>query len=73
MPIAPVYDLAEALENPFLAEIGMIREVAHPFRGSMRVLSNPLRIGGARVPQVAAPALGEHTAQVRARLGRPPK
>ena len=73
VPIAPVYDLAEALENPFLAEIGMIREVAHPFRGSMRVLSNPLRIGGARVPQVAAPALGEHTAQVRARLGRPPK
>lgn len=70
VPIAPVYDLAQALENPFLAETGMIGEVAHPRRGAIRTLSNPIRVGGARLPQTCAPALGEHTAATRAELGR---
>lgn len=73
IPIAPVYDLAQALENPFLEETGMISEIGHPRRGKMRVLSNPIRIGGARLPQSCAPALGEHTAGLRAALGNDPK
>lgn len=69
VPIAPVHTIAEALDSPFVAEIDMIGEVAHRGRGAIRVLANPVRIGGRRLAQSRAPALGEHDAPVRARFG----
>jgi crotonobetainyl-CoA:carnitine CoA-transferase CaiB-like acyl-CoA transferase len=48
LPVGPVYDLREALENPFVATTGMVRNAAHPANPEMRVLSNPLRIDGER-------------------------
>ncbi len=71
VPIAPVYDLEHALTNPFLIdESGMIGEVDHPQRAGMRVLANPIRIDGNRLPQTPGPALGAHTEALRRELGR---
>jgi crotonobetainyl-CoA:carnitine CoA-transferase CaiB-like acyl-CoA transferase len=58
LPISPVYDLASALENPFLRENGMVSAVPHPARADMRVLSNPLKINGQRLPQRVCSASG---------------
>lgn len=58
IPIGPVYDVRQALENPFLAEIGMIKNVPHPVDPQMRLLANPLRIDGNRLEQTAGRALG---------------
>jgi crotonobetainyl-CoA:carnitine CoA-transferase CaiB-like acyl-CoA transferase len=58
VPVAPVYDLAQALDNPRVAD--MVDTVAHP-NGPMRVLSNPIRIDGARLPNRASPKLGADT------------
>ena len=58
LPISPVYDLASALENPFLRENGMVSAVPHPARPDLRVLSNPLKINGQRLPQRVCSAPG---------------
>src|ERR1700754_3538217 len=49
LPVAPVLDLAQALDNPFLRTTEMIREVTHPAKPAMRVLANPIKINGQRL------------------------
>ena len=61
LPAAPVYDLAQALDNPYAGAIGMVRALPHPARPDFRVLANPIKLDGARLPSRRAPALGEHT------------
>jgi crotonobetainyl-CoA:carnitine CoA-transferase CaiB-like acyl-CoA transferase len=58
LPVAPVYDMERALENPFLATTKMVNSVAHPARKDLRVLSNPIRINGERMQQSVASPLG---------------
>jgi crotonobetainyl-CoA:carnitine CoA-transferase CaiB-like acyl-CoA transferase len=61
LPVAPVYDLSQALENPYLTTLGMVRNVPHPARPDFRVLANPIRLDGERLPSERAPALGADT------------
>jgi crotonobetainyl-CoA:carnitine CoA-transferase CaiB-like acyl-CoA transferase len=61
LPAAPVYDLAQALDNPYAGTIGMVRTLPHPARPDFRVLANPIKLGGLRLPSKRAPGLGEHT------------
>lgn len=58
VPIAPVYDLTQALDNPIVSD--MIHTVDHP-HGPLRVLANPIRVGGERLPNRASPKLGADT------------
>jgi crotonobetainyl-CoA:carnitine CoA-transferase CaiB-like acyl-CoA transferase len=68
LPAAPVFEVDEALESPFVQEAGMVRSVPHPQRPDFRVLANPLKIDGRRPEQVASHALGADTEAV---LGSP--
>lgn len=72
MPIAPVFSLDQALDNPFLGQTGMIDTVSHPDRADMRALANPIRIDGARLPNRAAPLLGADTDAVLEEAGFDP-
>ena len=57
VPVAPVHGLAQALDNPHVAD--MIATVAHPDQpDGLRVLANPIRLDGERLPSRAAPKLG---------------
>ncbi len=58
VPVAPVYDLAQALDSP--RTVDMIDTVDHP-QGPLRVLSNPIKLSGVRLPNRAAPKLGADT------------
>ncbi|MEM1232137.1 MAG: CoA transferase [Pseudomonadota bacterium] len=61
IPVAPVYDIAQALDNPFAAATGMLNSVPHPQReGGLRMLSSPFKVNGERPPNRRAPGLGEH-------------
>ena len=64
LPVAPVYEIDQALDSPFVRQTGMIREVPHPLRGSLRVLGNPLKIDGVRPQQTAAHDLGADNAEL---------
>jgi crotonobetainyl-CoA:carnitine CoA-transferase CaiB-like acyl-CoA transferase len=61
LPAAPVYDLAQALDNPYLRTIGMVRNVPHPARADFRALANPIKLDGARLPSRTASTLGADT------------
>lgn len=69
IPIAPVYDLADALDNPWLATIGMRDTIGHPDKAAMQVLANPLKLDGQRLPNRAAPLLGADNASILGELG----
>lgn len=69
LPAAPVYDLPQALDNPFAKSIGMVRDLPHPARPDFRVLANPIKLDGQRLPSRCAPRLGEHTDAVLADAG----
>ncbi|OYY72779.1 CaiB/BaiF CoA-transferase family protein [Sphingomonas sp. 28-63-12] len=69
MPVSPVNALDAALDNPFLAETGMLDMVAHPDRAELRVLANPIRLDGERLPNRAGPLLGADTAPVLVEAG----
>ena len=61
MPIAPVNDIAAALDNAFAEEVGMINTVDHPRQArGVRMLSSPIKVNGERGPDRRAPFLGEH-------------
>ena len=62
LPVAPVLDLAQALENPFLRSTGMIRNTPHPARPDMRTLANPIKINGQRLEQTVCSPLGADNA-----------
>jgi succinate---hydroxymethylglutarate CoA-transferase len=68
VPAAPVNDLASALDNPFVAERGMIWRVPHPERPDFRMLGGPVATGDAP-PRRAAPALGADTDAILAECG----
>jgi len=64
LPIAPVLDLDDALESPFLRTNGMIAHVPHPQRPDMRVLANPIKINGQRLSQKVCSAPGADNAAI---------
>jgi crotonobetainyl-CoA:carnitine CoA-transferase CaiB-like acyl-CoA transferase len=51
LPISPVLTVEQALQNPFLEEIDMVRSVPHPRDPEMKLLGNPLKFNGERLSQ----------------------
>jgi crotonobetainyl-CoA:carnitine CoA-transferase CaiB-like acyl-CoA transferase len=72
LPVAPVYDLPQALDNPYAETIGMVRPLAHPVRPDFRVVANPIKLDGQRLPSRRAPELGEHTDELLGQAGFSP-
>jgi crotonobetainyl-CoA:carnitine CoA-transferase CaiB-like acyl-CoA transferase len=71
VPAAPVFDVAQALENPFAQEQQAVAEFARREGGDpVRMLTGPVRVAGLRPPTKAAPALGADTTDILSkRLG----
>jgi crotonobetainyl-CoA:carnitine CoA-transferase CaiB-like acyl-CoA transferase len=68
VPCAPVYDLEQALTNPFVAERGDVQILDHPDRPGFKLVASPIRMG-APVPARPAPKLGQHNRELLAELG----
>ena len=66
-PVAPVNDIAQALDSPFAQT--MLDEVQHSSRGTLRVLANPVKLEGQRLPAHPAPALGQDSEALLIELG----
>jgi crotonobetainyl-CoA:carnitine CoA-transferase CaiB-like acyl-CoA transferase len=69
VPVAPVYQLDQALDNPWLDITKMRDTVSHPDREELRVLASPIRIDGKRLPNRAGPLLGADSDDILADLG----
>ena len=72
VPVAPVYDVAQALDNPFVAEQGRVVDFQHPEHGNSRSVASPVRLeNGAALPTRAAPRLGDDPEALLEELGYP--
>jgi crotonobetainyl-CoA:carnitine CoA-transferase CaiB-like acyl-CoA transferase len=72
VPVAPVHDVPQALDNPFVAEQDRLVDFEHPEHGKIRGVASPVRLAdGATLPTRAAPRLGEDTDALLAELGYP--
>lgn len=69
VPAAPVRTLPEALDNPYLEEVGGIGEVDHPALPGLRLLRSPIRLGGERLPMAPGPALGADSDEILGEIG----
>jgi crotonobetainyl-CoA:carnitine CoA-transferase CaiB-like acyl-CoA transferase len=61
VPVAPVYSLAQALDNPFVSETAMTDEIDHPDAksGRLKLLASPFKVNGKRPLGERGPKLGE--------------
>jgi succinate--hydroxymethylglutarate CoA-transferase len=64
VPAAPVNDVGQALDNPFAHEQGLILDVDHPVRGSIKTLACPIRCPGETRLNQPAPRLGAHNQSI---------
>ena len=68
VPCAPVYDMAQALENPYFLERGGVQVFDHPGKPGFKLVASPFRLGEP-LPARPAPKLGEHTDALLRELG----
>ena len=64
VPAAPVNDLMQALENPFVTNHDRLQTLEHPSRGDYRLVANPIRSSTGETPSQPAPTLGQHTDEI---------
>ena len=69
VPAAPIHDLAQALDNPFVTEHGRLQTLPHPTKGSYRMVAPPVRCAGEEAPARPAPGLGDHTEALLREIG----
>jgi crotonobetainyl-CoA:carnitine CoA-transferase CaiB-like acyl-CoA transferase len=69
IPCAPVYDIPQALNNQYVKDIDMVQKVPHPQNKNMQVLSNPIKLNGARLKGKPSGAMGSDTQDLLSKLG----
>jgi crotonobetainyl-CoA:carnitine CoA-transferase CaiB-like acyl-CoA transferase len=68
VPCGPVYDMAQALENPYFLERGGVQVFDHPDKPGFRLVASPFRLDEP-LPARPAPKLGAHTDELLRELG----
>lgn len=61
VPVAPVYDVQQAMDNPFVAKSNRIEKIARDGQKDFRILRSPMNFGPDTLDLKMSPELGEHT------------
>ena len=65
IPCGPINDIAAVVEDPQVRARKIILDTNHPVIGDFKVMDTPIKMSSAsREPYKAAPALGEHSAEL---------
>lgn len=73
VPVAPVYDVAEALADEHALAREMVVEVEHPLFGTLREIGCPIKVDELKPRYAPAAALGADTAAVLGEIGVGPE
>ncbi len=68
IPAAPIYDVGQALENPFVKERNRVQEYGDA-GDRVRLVASPISVAGETLPTRRSPELGAHTDAVLRSLG----
>ncbi len=71
VPYAPIYTLAEAIDDPQIRHLGTVRSAEHPTQGTIRTIRRPVVYDRDRagIEVTAPPVLDEHGVMIRAAYG----
>jgi crotonobetainyl-CoA:carnitine CoA-transferase CaiB-like acyl-CoA transferase len=70
IPVVPLEDVADLLEDEHLRATGFFEEEAHPSEGTLRAVRRPVRFDAAPAAELRhAPRLGEHGEEVLREAG----
>jgi crotonobetainyl-CoA:carnitine CoA-transferase CaiB-like acyl-CoA transferase len=69
VPVAPVYDVEEALADEQVLAREMVVAIEHPVFGTLRQVGSPIKIAGVRPRYAPAAALGADTEALLAEIG----
>ncbi len=69
VPAAPINDIKQALDNPFVTGQGRIQTLTLPGYGDFRMVAPPVRCEGDEAPARAAPRLGADTDAILGDMG----
>ena len=73
VPVMPLHTLDSLLEDPHLADVGLIRNYDHPSEGRIRSIANPTVWSDTQPePERLAPRLGEHSREILVEAGYSP-
>ncbi|MDH5792082.1 MAG: CoA transferase [Candidatus Bathyarchaeota archaeon] len=69
VPVAPVYQIDQMLEDPHVNARGIIQAVEHPTAGTVRSPGFPVKMSGSPTPiRLPAPQIGQHNEEVLTQL-----
>jgi crotonobetainyl-CoA:carnitine CoA-transferase CaiB-like acyl-CoA transferase len=70
VPAAPIYNIAEALDDAQVKHLGLLEEVEHPKAGKMKLVGPPICYDQiSRVKSAPPPLVGEQSAAILGELG----
>jgi crotonobetainyl-CoA:carnitine CoA-transferase CaiB-like acyl-CoA transferase len=70
VPVVPLYNLAEVLNDPQVRHLDLVDELAHPQAGKLQFIGGPVRYDGLPKEQSTPPPLvGEHSDAILKELG----
>ncbi|QUQ66837.1 CaiB/BaiF CoA transferase family protein [Kutzneria sp. CA-103260] len=70
IPFAPVLDLDDVTEDPYVNEVGLLETAEHPTEGTYRVIGSPVRFSATPASvRRHAPRLGQDNDEVLGELG----
>ena len=71
VPCGPINSIDQTFAEPQVAHLGMVKPVAHPELGDIRVVGQPINLADAPLPATfrPTPGLGEHADEILRDLG----
>ncbi len=70
VPVVPLYNVGEVLNDPQVRHLDLVEELAHPQAGKLQFVGGPVRYDGlAKEPSTSPPLVGEHSAAILKELG----
>lgn len=64
IPVAPVYNLQQAVEDPHVKALGIIKEIEHPLGGKIKTVDNPIKMTRLEGEHQAPPTFSQHTEEI---------
>jgi len=70
VPVVPLYNVAEVLEDPQVRYLNLVEELDHPHAGKLQFVGGPVRYDGLTKEQsTPPPLLGEHSTAILKTMG----